>query len=317
MGKHEHDIIEEAEKIIVKILNGHKITPKDKNNPWYCHALSIAMQISADYPNFKSAKHLGNRYDNTGDILLKLPSDELYLEIKMSDTKSGIGTKANISQDALTENKLFIGDVISWSSFRKAKNHELWVSKYLNLFNKYPKKIINISNGKAQIEEKARYLRDRKIKIKNILKKISEEDRKEKLEYLNYLCQQKQNSEMIKRFYILLMLGIHKKEFIADLINKEGFFDEVKNLLIYYGNRSKGDIMVRKEDVGENIGKFLKSSSVFKIVFPVSVTHCKIIKINQDKKKEELLQVVFHWKNIAQGIKTPCLNIFDLNSKPN
>jgi len=53
--------------------------------------------------------------------------------------------------------------------------------------------------------------------------------------------------------------------------------------------------------------------SDFKIIFPKGLTHCKIIGIKGEVSRP-LLQIVFHWKNIAQGIKTPCLNIFDLTA---
>jgi len=49
---------------------------------------------------------LGSRYDNTGDILIISNGERIFIEIKMSDTKTGMGTKANISQDALTLNHL-------------------------------------------------------------------------------------------------------------------------------------------------------------------------------------------------------------------
>jgi len=52
----------------------------------------------------------------------------------------------------------------------------------------------------------------------------------------------------------------------------------------------------------------------FKIIFPDNKTHCKIVGIGGNSV-EPLLQIVFHWKNIAQGIKTPCLNIFDLTAR--
>ncbi len=281
MGKHERNIIETAEKIIVKILNKKKINANDETNHWYDCAVAIANQILADYPDLKSAKHLGNRYDNIGDILLKLPGSELYLEIKISDTKSGKGTRANISQDALTENKLFVGRVVSWSDFRKSWQHDQWVDDELNFFKKYPKKILD---KKPNFEEKARYLRDKKIT--KILSKIREKDRKEKIEYLNYLSRQEQNPEMLKRFYILLMLGIHKKENLFDLINRNDFFQQAKNLIIYYGNKYKTGVAARKENAGERINNLLKGSFVFKLIFPPAVTYCKVVKVDKNKKAE-------------------------------
>lgn len=70
MGKHERQQIEEAEKIIVKLLNSQKINDFDRKNRWFNHASAITEKIKKDFPNFEKARHLGNRYDNTGDILV-------------------------------------------------------------------------------------------------------------------------------------------------------------------------------------------------------------------------------------------------------
>lgn len=316
MGKHERRQIEEAEKIIVKILNSQKLTNSDRKNYWIDHAFAIAKKIREDFLKIKKARHLGNRYDNTGDILILSNKKEFFIETKMSDTKTGIGTKANISQDALTENFLFKNDPKSWSELRSDKKHEEWVNDYLNRFVKYPKYILKITNLILQKEEKARYLRElkkRKNKIaEDILNLIHERDKKEKIEYLNYLKGQKQQREMIKRFFILITLGIHKKEVLENLIKSNNFFQEIQNLFVYYSNIFRGKVIVRKEDLGEKVRRILEKFSDFAIVLPKNVTHCKIVGIKKSGSQEPFLQIVLHWKNIAQGIKTPCLNIFDL-----
>ncbi len=316
MGKHERHLIKGAEEIIRKILNSEPLANNEKKNRWFLHAFRVAKQINKDFPNISSAKHLGNRYDNTGDILITSNGKEIFIEVKMSDTKSGVGTRANISQDALTENHLFIGEVKSWSDFRQEKNHDKWIDGYLDKFSRYPQKISKISSSITRKEEKARYLRNLKKnkKSKDILKDIQKRDREEKLEYLNYLTAQKQDSETIKRFFILVTLGIHTKDALADLIKEKNFFKkEIQNLFIYYANCHKDKIIIRKEDAGEQVNRIISKYSDFKIIFPKGLTHCKIVGL-KNGKAEPLLQVVLHWKNIAQGIKTPCLNIFDLTT---
>jgi len=319
MGKHERQSIEEAEKIVVKILKKQNLNFSDKKNHWFAHAIAIAKRIVKDFPNIASASHLGNRYDNTGDILILSKGNEFFIETKMSDTKTGVGTKANISQDALTENHLFEGQPKSWSEFRQMKKHEKWVNDYLDQFAAYPNNILNITDSILMKEEKARYLRKLKKKgnqeAVNILNSIHERDKKEKIEYLTYLSSQKQNKEMVKRFLILIILGIHKKEELKKLIHKDNFFEEIKNLIVYYSNLDEGKILVRKENVGERIEKIVGRYSEYKVVFPEGLTHCKLVGM-KGKTLESLLQIVFHWKNIAQGIKTPCLNIFDLTVNP-
>jgi len=317
MGKHERQSIKEAEKTIVKILSSKKLSSSDTKNRWFKHAFFMAKEIKKDFTKITLARHLGDRYDNTGDISIISNSKEILIEVKMSDTKLGVGTKANISQDALTENYLFSNNVKSWSEFRKTKKHDEWVNDYLGRFTNYPSKIYKITNPISRKEEKARYLRELKKKgnkmAADILNTIHEKDRKEKIEYLTYLDDQKQRKEMIKRFLVLIILGIHKKEELKNLIKKDNFFQEIKNLIIYYGNLDKGKIIVRKEDIREKIKKILEEYSEFEIVFPKDLTHCKLVGV-MGKEKRSLLQIVFLWKNIAQGIKTPCLNIFDLTA---
>lgn len=314
MGKHERRLIEKAEKIIIKILKSEKINDSDKKNHWFNHAIAIAKRLQKDFKKINSITHLGNRYDNTGDILIISGGKKFFIEIKMSDTKEGIGTKANISQDALTENNLFSGTAKSWSEFRGQKNHEKWVQNYLNKFKNYPNKISDVDNLIKQKEEKARYLRNLKnknIRARKILEAIHAKDRKEKLDYLSYLSNKKQNQEMIKRFLLLITLGIHKQEELKDLIRQQNFFREIENLLIYYSNSHGNKIKIKRNDVGKTIESLLKKFSSFKIVFPKGLTQCKIVGM-ENKKEIPLLGAVLHWKNIAQGIKTPCLNIFDL-----
>ena len=316
MGKHERQSIEEAEKTIVKILNSQNLNDFDRKNHWFSHASSIAERIKKDFINITSVRHLGNRYDNTGDILIISKKNKFFIETKMSDTKSGIGTKANISQDALTEYHLFMGKVKSWSRFRQEKNHDKWVNDFLNQFTNYPQNILKITDSTLQKEEKARYLRklaNKNKKARDVLNNIHGKDKKEKIKYLVYLNNKRQQKKMVKRFFILIILGIHRKEELENLIKKDNFFQEIQNLFVYYGNASKGRIISRREDVGERIKKILEKHSDFKIIFPKGLTHCKIIGIKGEVSKP-LLQIVFHWKNIAQGIKTPCLNIFDLTA---
>ena len=316
MGKHERQSIEEAEKTIVKILNSQNLNDFDRKNHWFSHASSIAERIKKDFINITSARHLGNRYDNTGDILIISKKNKFFIETKMSDTKSGIGTKANISQDALTEYHLFMGKVKSWSRFRQEKNHDKWVNDFLNQFTNYPQNILKITDSTLQKEEKARYLRklaNKNKKARDVLNNIHGKDKKEKIKYLVYLNNKRQQKKMVKRFFILIILGIHRKEELENLIKKDNFFQEIQNLFVYYGNASKGRIISRREDVGERIKKILEKYSDFKIIFPKGLTHCKIIGIKGEVSRP-LLQIVFHWKNIAQGIKTPCLNIFDLTA---
>lgn len=233
----------------------------------------------------------------------------------MSDTKTGTGTKANISQNSLTKNHLFTGRIESWSQFRQRKKFDKWVNQSLNMFSRYPQRILTISSSTTQKEKKARHLRRLKTRgyrvAKNILDSIARKDREYKIEYLDYLSGCRQDEEKVKRFLILIIAGIHTEEALSNLINNNNLFLEIKNLFIYYANCYKGNIIIRREKTEDKIKKILEKYSSFKIIFPKKLTHCKIVGIKNGTSKP-LLQIVFLWKNIAQGIKTPCLNIFDL-----
>ncbi len=318
MGKHERKSIEEAEIIVVKLLNNKNLSKSDLKNHWLKHVQSIVQQIKKDFSNITSARHLGNDYTIIGDISFISNGREIIIEVKMSDKKTGLGTKANISQDALTENKLFESGIDSWSEFRDKKQHDLWVMKYLNEFKQYPSKITDIENFQKSKEEKGRYLR--KIKRKdntaaNILNDIKKKDREEKEEYLLYLSKQKQIPENIRRFLSLIILGIHKKEEMSALINSDTFIEKAQKLILYYGNLSGDEVIVSTQDVGNSLKKILSKFKYFKINFSPDITHCKLVGVDNKENTIPLLQIVLHWKNIAQGIKTPCLNIFDLYSK--
>jgi len=318
MGKHERQQVEEAEKIIVKILNNEKPPKGDSENHWFKHACAIAERIKKDFSGITFARHLGNDYTTIGDISFFSNGRETTIEVKMSDTKTGLGTKANISQNALTDNKLFEVGVDSWSEYRNKKQHDLWVMKYLDGFKQYPSKIVATDNFQKNKGEKARYLR--KIKRKNktaakILDNIQKKDREEKEGYLLYLSKQKQVPENVRRFLSLIVLGIHKKEEMAALINSDKFIEKAQQLTLYYGNLSGSKIIVSTQDVGSSLKKILSRFKCFKINFFSNITHCKLVGVDNKKNTTPLLQIVLHWKNIAQGIATPCLNIFDLYSK--
>lgn len=318
MGKHEREKIEEAERIIVKILNNKKLSKNDLKNHWLKHAQAIAQQIKKDFSKVTFAKHLGNDYTTIGDLSFIADGREIIIEAKMSDRKSGRGTKANISQNALTENKLFEGSVDNWSGFRNIKQHDLWVINYLNKFKQYPGKIMDIKNLQKNKEEKARYLRRLKRKNKTaakILDDIQKRDRKEKEKYLLYLSKHKQIPENIRRFFSLIVLGIHKKEEISALINSDAFIEKDQELILYYGNLFGEKVVVRTYDVGSSLKKSFSKFQYFKINFSPNVTNCKLVGVDLKENNVPLLQIALHWKNIAQGIKTPCLNIFDLYSK--
>lgn len=317
MGKHEREQTETAEKIIVKILNMSELTDYDKKNHWFRHAQKIAEEIDKDFHHRDKVAHLGNEYDSTGDILVVVGGKKDYIEVKMSDSKLGIGTKANIGQDALTENNLFAEQAIAWSTFRRRQKHDLWVNEYLDVFDKYPRDILSIANAEEKKCAKARFLRDLKNRgdqrAIDIIDKIRRRDQEEKWKYLEYLSKKKQKHEAIKRFFALITLGVHNKNQLKKLMSTVGFLEEIDTLIIYYANLHQQQVSIKKIDAGRRVKTALTTYSCFRIRFPEKRGFCQIEGLC-DGVFFPLMQIVFHWKNIMQGIKTPCLNIFDIYS---
>ncbi|NPV83144.1 MAG: hypothetical protein HPY46_06140 [Candidatus Aminicenantes bacterium] len=318
MGKHERKLIQEAELILIKFLNNDYINDQERQNPWFHHSRLISKCIKKDFRNLKNIGHLGNKYDKVGDIFISDGVDKYYIELKMSKNPSGFGTKANISQDALTDLGLFEKNTKSWSMFRSEYNHDEKIINILDQYRNYPCRIKEnqaLKNRNKIKECKARYLRDKANNgDKNahmILNEVHDFDKSIKIKYLNYLSCQQQNYELIKKFYILIMLGIHKIKIMKALMEKNDLLNNIGNLIIYYACGEYPNIEVLKENVIEKVRINLGNFATFRINFIPNVTYCQLVG-TLNNKITPLLNIVLHWKNVSQGIKTPCLNIFDL-----
>lgn len=163
LGKHERQEIENAERLVVDLLNNKKISTEQKSNKWIRHAKELKSTLTKDFGNIQQAEHVGNTYGEVeiGDVkfLVKDNSDWIYIELKMSESKKGKGTLANISQDALTTSKLFSNkDILSWSQFRNNNNFSQLILGELNKFSKYPSNL-NKKSINQQIINKAAFLK--------------------------------------------------------------------------------------------------------------------------------------------------------------
>lgn len=331
MGKFERGEAEKLEIDLVKRLNNESVT-----QPHPCLD-KLYDAITKSYPNIKEAQFIGRKYDEPGDVKLTLGNgDRVYIELKL--VESGKGTRANISQDALTELKLTFnpqGETISWSKFRRQYGFEDKVLEELDKFQWYPPSIRS-GTIREQIEKKARYLRDilkpppgspievvvqGKLRSSNpqerlaatIVQNILDLARQDKLDYISYLSTLNQDSDRIRRFIILLLLGFHKMNILKRGMS---YFDQLMKALMegnyvyktYYVR--KGTCYVREEDLSCLIPTLLRTD--FMIEFPKDQTNVIIsYRDPESNQYKPVLRVVFHWKNVFQGIKTPCLNVFD------
>jgi hypothetical protein len=335
MGKHEREDVYIAEKTLNDLLKGQKVDKSRKEHKLFDCANSLAKRIKMDFPSMQESIHIGNIYGiSIGNIKLILKNgEEIYLELKFLET--GVGTRANIGQNSLTEFHLFKGEKnLSWSDFRKKKNHRGWVEAELNKFKAYPTEIGYIKRREEAINEKAAYLK-KMLGVKNkntmslvkevreevspswkesivaeIVSTIIEKDRKEKLEYISYLRTLEQDHESIKRFLFLILAGAHTHAALEQQWNL-GLPKILETLqhkyYVYY--IYKRSLKIKVEDYSEKLRNLL-DKEIF-ISFREDQTNI-LLSFNDNSGNEiPILRVVFHWKNKFQGIQTPCLNIFD------
>uniref|UniRef100_A0A7J2TB30 Uncharacterized protein n=1 Tax=Ignisphaera aggregans TaxID=334771 RepID=A0A7J2TB30_9CREN len=329
MGKFERGEAEKLEKDVVDLLNSRGVQA-----PHIC-SQRVSKRIREDF-DVRRAEFIGRTYSEPGNIKLFLADGRVaYIELKL--VESGKGTRANLGQNALTEFGLFEGDVVlSWQEFRRRKNFDGEVLKRLNTYSYYDKVKLSKYRG-GEKERKARYLRDilrpkpgeavetavrRAMNSQDpalkqaakIVEEILELARVDKLEYIEYLRSLRQDPKSIKRFTILILLGIHKEDNLRKAFREfDQLIKSLKEELFVYRTYyiRKRDCEICAEDLTTLISKLLRSSD-FRITFPPNETCCVIEYRDPDSGAwEKLLRVVFHWKNVFQGIATPCLNIFD------
>ena len=326
MGKHERAIVEEAEIIAAALINNKDLLSDQKKHPFLNLIKSFVKIIKTEYKNIDKALAVGNSYDSPGDVVLNLKDGgKRYLELKFLE-KSGYGTLANISQDALT--LLGIYNCESWSSFRKRTGHEREVKIILNQF-KYPFGNIPGVAPSSKIHRAAGYLKsiisagDRNVEgvckeillssssskdeklASQIIIDIIKMDKASRRKYLSILKKSQLNKERLKKFVILLLDGAHTQKILNVKMEQKLSLDDDKNYDIYYLYKKTGEIV--KEYGPEEL--YRVSRNYFDIEIKDDETNLVVYLLDK-KKRVNLIRVVFHWKNKFGGIQTPCLNVF-------
>ena len=334
MGKFERGVVREAEIILTKKLNGEELSSEERKHRLIKCVLVLERRIRQDYPGIIGARHVGDEYTSPGDIELLLEDGKrAYIEVKF--VSGGRGTRANIGQDSLTELRLF-EDAISWNCFREQKKHDDWVMEYLDKFKNYPPNCL-VGTSRQILIKKAKYLRDdilcvkrgqntrtvaerilmdphetseRKLAAKIVLD-IMDRDRQEKLKYIHYLKTRKQNPENIKKFTFLILIGAHLRKAIEEMcrlsLNQIIDMLRVGSYRVYYCN--KRTLKVDVEDLTGKLEKLMDKELY--VAFKKGETNVIIAFKDEAGGEQPVLRVVFHWKNVFQGIQTPCLNVFD------
>jgi len=335
------------EEILVKnILNGD-VREKDKKHPLFSIAQELAKEIRKDLINIKICKHVGNKFDDRGDIIV-FNSKKQYIELKkITSSKVGKGTLANTSQNILKEYRL-VKNVLGWQQWREKNNYN---KRILNILNevrykdKQKKEVLNkekLIDPGSEIEIKARIQR---LKIKKFTKKhnigfkslpalirkfngnkkyyslMDSETKKaveicakiinlarEDLRYYLLDCSKKKlNNVRFLKFIILLKSGFHTIPLINKNINLS--FKKIKEL----SNNYRIYYYYTQREKGDKIKK--EDFKKIKECFPVNTNALKI-KFNNESiwifhKKKKIMQLKFHWRNVFFGIAVPSVEIFD------
>ena len=335
------------EEILVKdILNGD-VREKDKKHSLFPIAQELAKEIRKDLINIKNCKHVGNRFDDRGDIIV-FNSRKQYIELKkITSSKTGKGTLANTSQNILKEYCL-VKDAFGWQQWRKKNNYDKKILGILNKVkykDKQKKEVLNkekLIDPGSEIEIKARIQR---LKIKKftkkrnlifkslpalirrfdsnkkyyslmdsetknaveICRKIIDLARKDLRSYLLDCSKKKTDKNQFLKFIILLKSGFHT----IPLINKNISlpFKKIKKL----SNNYRVYYYYTQREKGDKIKK--EDSKKIKECFPVDANTLKI-KFNNENiwifnKEEKIMQLKFHWRNVFFGIAVPSVEIFD------
>jgi hypothetical protein len=315
MGKHERLYIEQMEKSVVSCLNEQKPLIHSTHK-WYKHMQGFVHHVKENYPETMKAYHIGNEYGKeVGDIKLIMRDDSThFLELKASETPFGRGTLANISQNAITEYELLIppinGTIQSWSDFREANCHRARIKALLDHYR---------IGQHMEYEDKARFLRDKSDAgdslAKEIVESITELANKDKKDYINYIRAFSPNEENIIKFVFCLVNGIHTKgeiKLVFTSVSSGSLRDIYQELTTLYAN-TRGEEVVITEKKGK-MKSLLTDNRCFSFLFPEEAGQSKHNYIVcYDKRtgaEKKLLSFVFHWKNVFQGIQTPCINVF-------
>ena len=270
MGKYEHDVSDQFESDLVNYLN-------HSYQNYSSDVISAGNHVKENI-DYSEAHWIGtNTLKARGDIQL---DDDKFLEVKY--VSNGNGTRANISQNAITDYSLV--DCISWSEFREQNNWKEFVIEKFSQVEFAP----NFTTDKS-IYDFARTIRSYH---KSIQQEIMEADRQLKIEYIDVIRSSEQNHDNCKKFYLNLVSGNSSKykydESIEQPCENYYFLKMVKN----------GQPSIIKPNVPD---------SKFHLTFENDKTYFNLCSGNQ-----KLLRIALHWKNKFQGIQTPCLNIFDV-----
>lgn len=341
------------EEVLVSEIINNTFNKMDEINPLFQIAKELAKEIKKDIRNVRKCEYIGNNFIERGDLLIYNPNKIYVELKLITSSITGKGTLANTSQDVLKDYNLVknVPGWKDWREEHKYKDKiiELLNNK-INYTKAQIEKIFQeekVLDPNSEIEIKGRVLRSR---IKNFAQKNNlsfnalptfldkiinnkfEKDyltsldfetrkaievcneiinlaREDLISYLDYCSKNELDENQFLKFIALIKTGFHTAPLIQKNINlplKEiKFFASNYYTYYYYTKRKERDRI--KKETPEKIKK----------IIPDTLDDLKIIFNNESiwifNKKEKIIHMKFHWRNVFFGISTPSVEIFDLS----
>lgn len=279
------------------------IHPKLRGMPFLVR--KFVRQIIMDAKDFSSCaiEYTGSEYLKIGDLRLS-GNIRGKRVVRVYELKFGKDTLANIGENSLTDvgGLGFFKDVLSWKDYRSRYGFDSKVKRELLRINKNVLEMNNsqVANFVRRVKKEIGVEKNCEIKIDQILNNSS-----------NFPVQIVLKAEVLKN--IIQAANQNKEKYIKYLRSKSRFID-IKKLRQFYYQLSLG-VTPNKEDLEEYEYYYLTPDGV-KHVSKIKRLKLKVLFGKQHiliHGPEFDLKIVFHWKNVMQGIQTPCLNIFKID----
>lgn len=265
-------------------ISGDLCVKENKLEPGVLKAVDL---ITQNFPVYSDVKYLGNNHNVCGDISLLIGNREVFIELKFPC--KGFTTLGNMGLWLLT-----------WMTNDSIESFNEFVKRS---FQK-KLKIVGLSPTatNAKFIERCRQIRI-SSKVEHFAeteegKQIKEIDDKDKTDYMSLVIKNLRSKKDIANLCSLLTNGIHKKKELVSLLNAKTRQREEYHLLnINHSDDSKNVF-------GTLIDMTNKPINILSINL---IDSAKALEIKTDDKPFEFR---LHWKNVGQGVATPCVMVW-------
>ena len=276
MGKHERDWADAFGKDIVNYFNDNSLES----------TLAVKRGAEEVFIRFPNADRLtwdgDDNYEIPGDIGVYSNNTLIARNEFKSSKSNGTGTSANVSQGFF---EMWFKNGIGYTKWEKQDG--VWDQRW---------EIVEQLTGIKPTNQTHYQDLCRKLKTNKQLDPIVEITNKKKSEYAQCIrgIVEKEPKRMAHLLHIL-RLGRHTIPAIKEALNKE-VFDTPRSILV-----------AQYVDSNPQFSWDKKASSIDDEICSIETTNGGIM-FHQHSGQEARFQI--HWKNIAQGVKTPCFNVW-------